>query len=48
MALAAGIRRRELSATDVIEAHIALLERSGPRLNAVVADRFSEARAPGP
>src|SRR5579875_1230367 len=44
LALAAAIRRRELSAIDVVDAHIEVLERSRSRLNAVVADRFAEAR----
>src|SRR5579875_320056 len=44
VALAAAIRRRELTATDVVEAHIAVLQRTQSRLNAIVADRFSEAR----
>jgi fatty acid amide hydrolase 2 len=41
--LARAIREREVSATDVVEEHIALLERT--RLNAIVCDRFAEARA---
>lgn len=44
VALAASIRRRELSAVEVMEAHLELLERTGPRLNAVVVDRFAQAR----
>jgi Asp-tRNA(Asn)/Glu-tRNA(Gln) amidotransferase A subunit family amidase len=44
MSLAASIRRRELSATEVLEAHIDLLERTRPRVNALVADRYAEAR----
>jgi Asp-tRNA(Asn)/Glu-tRNA(Gln) amidotransferase A subunit family amidase len=43
--LARAIRERELTATDVVEAHIARHERFGPRINAVVADRFELARA---
>ena len=42
--LAHAIQRRELSATRVLEAHLEVLERSQPRLNAIVADRFSQAR----
>ena len=45
VALAAALRRRELTATDIVEAHIALLERTRSQLNAIVADRFAEARA---
>ena len=45
VSLAASIGRRELTATEVLEAHIAVLERAGPQLNAVVADRYAEARA---
>ncbi len=44
VALAAAIRRRELTATEVLEAHLEVLERSRARLNAVVADRFALAR----
>ena len=44
VSLAASIRRRELTATEVLEAHIDVLERTGPRLNAVVADRYAQAR----
>lgn len=40
-----AIRRRDLSAVDVMETHLELLERTGPRLNAVVAERFAQARA---
>ncbi len=42
--LAAAIRRRELTSSEVVDAHIQLLERVGPRINAIVADRFDEAR----
>ncbi len=42
--LAAAIRRRELTASEVVDAHIHLLERVNPRINAVVADRFGAAR----
>jgi fatty acid amide hydrolase 2 len=44
VSLAASIRRRELTATEVLDAHIDVLERTGPRLNALVADRYAEAR----
>ncbi len=43
--LAGAIRRRELSAVEVVEVHIALLSRAGARVNALVADRFDAARA---
>jgi fatty acid amide hydrolase 2 len=42
--LAAAIRRREVTSREVVEAHIERLSRQGPRINALVADRFSEAR----
>jgi fatty acid amide hydrolase 2 len=42
--LAHAIRRRETSAMEVLDAHIELLERTGPRLNALVASRFDHAR----
>jgi fatty acid amide hydrolase 2 len=45
IALGDAIRRREVTASDVMEAHLAVLERAGAQLNAVVADRFEEARA---
>ncbi|NJC74017.1 amidase [Planosporangium thailandense] len=44
-ALAAAIRQRRISASDVVEEHIAAVQRVNPRLNAVVADRFDAARA---
>lgn len=44
VAIGEAIRRRDLSASDVMEAHLEVLERSGARLNAVVADRFAQAR----
>ena len=44
-ALAAAIRGGVVSARDVVAAHIALLERVNPTLNAVVADRYEAARA---
>src|SRR6187402_3761955 len=43
--LAARIRRRELTSTEVVEAHIRRIEAVNPRLNAVVCTRFDEARA---
>src|SRR5438270_12262816 len=42
--LAAAIRERSLSAAEVVETHIERLERVAPRINAVVADRFEQAR----
>jgi fatty acid amide hydrolase 2 len=44
VAIGQAIRRRELSAIDVMDAHLGLLERTGPRLNAIVADRYTQAR----
>jgi fatty acid amide hydrolase 2 len=43
--LAAAIRAGETSARDVLEAHIELIERRNPALNAFIATRFDEARA---
>jgi fatty acid amide hydrolase 2 len=43
--LAHAIQRREVSAMQVLDAHIELLERAQPRLNAIVADCFDQARA---
>src|SRR5437868_362143 len=42
--LAARIARGELSAVEVVEAHIARIEAVNPRLNAIVAPRFDAAR----
>jgi fatty acid amide hydrolase 2 len=42
--LAAAIRRGELSAKQVVEAHIARHIAWTPRLNALIADRFDDAR----
>jgi fatty acid amide hydrolase 2 len=42
--LAAAIRTGETSARDVVEAHIEVLERVNPRINAVVVTRYDEAR----
>jgi fatty acid amide hydrolase 2 len=44
LALAEAIRGGELSANEVVEAHIALHQRFAPRINAIVADRFELAR----
>ncbi len=44
VAIGEAVRRREVSATDVLEAHLEVLERTAGRLNAVVADRFAQAR----
>jgi fatty acid amide hydrolase 2 len=44
-ALAAAIRAGETSAREVVEAHVALLRRRNPTLNAVVADRYEAALA---
>jgi len=43
--LAAAIRARELTAREVVNAHIALIERRNPSVNAIVATRFDAARA---
>jgi fatty acid amide hydrolase 2 len=42
--LARAIREQRASAADVVEAHIAALRRVNPGLNALVADRFEQAR----
>lgn len=42
--LARAIRARETTAREVVEAHIDLLERVNPFVNAVVADRYEQAR----
>src|SRR5436190_685016 len=42
--LAAAIRAGEVSAGEVVEAHLEVLERVNPTINAVVADRFDAAR----
>ena len=44
-ALAAAIRSGEVSSREVIEAHIEVLGRVNPRINAVVIERFEAARA---
>jgi Asp-tRNA(Asn)/Glu-tRNA(Gln) amidotransferase A subunit family amidase len=41
--LAGAIRRGELSAVEVVGAHIELHRRAAPRINALVADRFDAA-----
>jgi len=43
--LARAIRAGEISSRDVVEAHIDMLERTHARINAVVVDRYDEARA---
>ena len=43
--LAAAIRRGETSSRDIVEAHVALLERVNPRINAVIFERLEDARA---
>ena len=43
--LARRVRAREVSSRDLVEASIAQVERVNPRLNALVADRFTQARA---
>jgi fatty acid amide hydrolase 2 len=43
--LARAIRKRELSAREVVEAHIERHHEFGPRVNALVADRFDQARS---
>src|SRR5439155_21404875 len=42
--LAAAIRSGEASARDVVEAHVEVLERVNPRINAVVVERYDDAR----
>jgi fatty acid amide hydrolase 2 len=42
--LARRIREGEVSSTDMVERHIAEIERVNPRINAVVRDRFEAAR----
>nr|MBA2504586.1 amidase [Thermoleophilaceae bacterium] len=43
--LARGIRASEFSAREVVDAHIALAQRGQSRINAIVKDRYEEARA---
>ncbi len=43
--LAAAIRAGDLRAREVVEAHIAAIERLNPSLNAIVATRFDSARS---
>jgi fatty acid amide hydrolase 2 len=45
ISLARSIRKAEVSSREVVEAHIELLERVNPAINAVVAPRLEEARA---
>lgn len=42
--LAVAIRQRTVSASEVLEAHIAQIEEVNPRLNALVLDQFEQAR----
>ncbi len=42
--LAAAVRAGEISPTQLVDAHIARIERVNPHLNAMVADRFDAAR----
>ena len=42
--LARAIREREVSARDVLEAHLELVEQVNPVVNAIVAERFDAAR----
>ncbi len=44
VALAAAVRKRELSPVELLEAHIARIEKVNPLLNALVADRYQLAR----
>jgi fatty acid amide hydrolase len=44
-ALAECIKSNELSALEVVEAHIEQIERVNPTLNAVVVQRYDQARA---
>ena len=43
--LAGAIRAGELRSREVVEAHIELIERRNPAINAIVANRFDAARA---
>ncbi len=43
--LAAGLKSGELSAVEVVDAHIARIQRTDAALNAVVVRRFKEARS---
>ena len=45
VSLAERLRRRDLGARDLLETHLAHLQRVNPELNALVHDRFAEARA---
>jgi fatty acid amide hydrolase 2 len=45
VALAQAIRMREVTAREVVEAHIELLERAQPQLNPIAVERFAAARA---
>ena len=43
--LAARLRRKDVSAREVLSAHIAHIERANPRLNAIVTTAFERAMA---
>lgn len=43
--MAARIRDKSLSSGEAVEVHIAAIQRANPRLNAIVATRFEQARA---
>lgn len=45
VALARSIRRGELSAREVVEAHISVLQRWQPEINAIAVEHFDHARA---
>jgi fatty acid amide hydrolase 2 len=42
--IADRVRRREIAAVEVVDAHIRRIEEVNPRINALVADRFAAAR----
>src|SRR5205823_5716075 len=44
LSLAAAIRAQEISAREVVDAHLALIEQVNPRINAIVVPRFEAAR----
>jgi fatty acid amide hydrolase 2 len=44
VSLAAAIRAGEVTSREVVEEHVAVLERAQPRTRALAADRFDEAR----
>jgi hypothetical protein len=45
IALARAVRTREVSTREVVEAHIEVLERMQPQINALAVERFGAARA---